>query len=96
MVMTSHKKKSTARSSILYLSIEGILEPLGFSQVARVLKGLGRQHVITLVSMEKPKNLSDEPRVHAMSAQLALSNIRWVPLRHARPRAGASHRSARA
>jgi glycosyltransferase involved in cell wall biosynthesis len=78
--------------SVLYVSYDGMLEPLGQSQVLPYLRELAaRGAQITLLSFEKPTDFDDRVRVDALSAQLSDSGIRWVRLRyHKRPRAFAT------
>lgn len=66
---------------LLYLSVDGLLEPLGFSQVVRVIEGLsahGWQYEV--ISLEKPKDLADQARTRAVEARLASARIRWTRL----------------
>lgn len=66
---------------ILYISFDGILEPLGHSQILRVLEGLARRgHPYVLLSLERRKDLSDVDRVRACREQLAESGIDWIVL----------------
>ncbi|WP_216092575.1 glycosyltransferase [Candidatus Marithrix sp. Canyon 246] len=58
---------------VLYITYDGLLEPLGQSQVLQYLKKLAESHEITLLSYEKAadwKNISK------------LEGIRWIPLRY--------------
>jgi glycosyltransferase involved in cell wall biosynthesis len=73
----------------LYITYDGVLEPLGESQVLPYVRGLARRGVrYTLVSFEKPVDLSDAGRVGALRSKLAGEGIRWIALRyHKRPTA---------
>ncbi len=66
---------------VLYLSYDGMTDPLGQSQVIPYLRGLSSKgHIITLISFEKKdhyKKLSSE-----IKNLLDHSGIRWVPLRY--------------
>jgi glycosyltransferase involved in cell wall biosynthesis len=65
----------------VYVSYDGAAEPLGRSQVLAYLRGLARDHRITLVSFEK-----DGADLGALRDELAAAGIAWVPLRyHRRP-----------
>ena len=76
-----------ARPSVVYVSYDGALDPLGSSQVVSYLVGLSAFARIALVSFEKERRWQDAPRREAMRARLASSGIAWRPLRyHARPR----------
>lgn len=70
------------KPAVLYLSYDGVLEPLGESQVVSYLEGLARDHAITLLSFEKPDDYADAQRMAAMSTRLAAQHIEWVPLRY--------------
>jgi glycosyltransferase involved in cell wall biosynthesis len=67
---------------ILYISYDGMLEPLGQSQVVAYLERLAIIRRIHLISFEKSVDWSDEDRREAMSARLAQSGIAWHPLRY--------------
>jgi glycosyltransferase involved in cell wall biosynthesis len=70
----------------LYISYDGMLEPLGQSQVIAYLERLSGDFAIHLVSYEKPADWRDRSRRAAMAARLRRSNIFWHPLRyHKRP-----------
>jgi glycosyltransferase involved in cell wall biosynthesis len=70
------------KHAVLYLSYDGVLEPLGESQVVSYLEGLARDHAITLLSFEKPDDYADARRMEAMATRLAAQHIEWVPLRY--------------
>ena len=66
-------------SRILYLSYDGMCDPLGGSQILPYLRGLARHgHDIALISLEKPERSAEERAVvqHAC-AELGIS---WHPL----------------
>lgn len=74
------------KPAVLYLSYDGVLEPLGESQVVSYLERLAEDHAITLLSFEKPEDAADSGRVAAMAMRLHTLHIEWVPLRyHKRP-----------
>lgn len=73
-------------ASVLYITYDGILEPLGQSQVWRYLRGLARIHKVVLVSYEKAEDLRDAGRLRAQQEACASAGITWVHLRyHRRP-----------
>ena len=73
-------------SEILYLSYDGLLEPLGESQVVSYLERLSPPYQLTVVSFEKEQDLRDRGRVSQMETRLLAAGIRWTPLRyHRRP-----------
>jgi hypothetical protein len=65
--------------SIFYLTRNGLLEPLGQSQVMSYLKGLSRDHQITLITFEKPKDMADAQAVAKAKADCEAHNIDWHP-----------------
>jgi glycosyltransferase involved in cell wall biosynthesis len=70
---------------ILYITYDGLLEPLGQSQVFQYLKKLAEHHEITLVSYEKAP---DWAKRKALEKSVKEVGIRWVSLRyHKRPSA---------
>jgi glycosyltransferase involved in cell wall biosynthesis len=68
--------------SVLYISYDGVLEPLGESQVVSYLERLAADHAIALLTFEKPEDLADEPRRLAMWRRLSNLNIAWVPQKY--------------
>ena len=72
--------------SILYLSYDGLLEPLGQSQVMTYLLRFARACEVTLLSYEKPQDLRDAAAVRALADRCQDAGIRWIRLRyHKRP-----------
>ncbi|MBE55889.1 MAG: hypothetical protein CL479_04865 [Acidobacteria bacterium] len=69
-------------SQALYVSYDGALEPLGESQVVNYLTRLSANYRITLISFEKPEDLSDHTRVIAMEQRFHAFGINWIPLRY--------------
>lgn len=75
-------------SPVLYISYDGILEPLGQSQVLRYLERLAPDHKIVLMSFEKPDDWQQIGRREALRKQIRAAGITWIPLRyHKRPSA---------
>lgn len=71
----------------LYVTRNGLLEPLGQSQVLAYLRGLSQHYRITLITHEKAADWSDAARVAALRDECARLGIRWLPQRfHPRPR----------
>lgn len=65
-------------SSVLYLTADGILQPLGFSQVARVVEGLAsRGFDYEIASLERAEDLANTPRLEAVTRRLARAGVRW-------------------
>jgi glycosyltransferase involved in cell wall biosynthesis len=75
-------------SAVLYISYDGMLEPLGQSQVLAYLERLADERVVHLLSFEKLQDLTQGERVAAIAARMQRAGIRWHPLRyHKRPSA---------
>lgn len=67
-------------TNILYLTRNGLLEPLGQSQVWPYIRSLSSSYKITVVSFEKPVDLCDSKRMHYMSALCRQHHVKWIPL----------------
>ena len=72
-----------SRIETLYLSRNGLLEPLGQSQVMSYLRGLSRDYRITLITYEKPEDWSDTVRMDQARADCAAHGINWLPQKFA-------------
>lgn len=66
-------------SNTLFLTRNGLLEPLGQSQVFAYLLGLARNHAITLVTFEKAEDWVDSARTAQIRAECDRHGIRWLP-----------------
>lgn len=76
---------------ILYISYDGMAEPLGQSQVIAYLEKLADGNEIHVISFEKPADLADAARMEVPHARLAAAGIGWTPMRyHKRPSAAAT------
>lgn len=69
----------------LYLTRNGLLEPLGQSQVLAYLRGLSREYRIILITYEKDEDRLDKARMAAAWTECEALGIRWLPQRF-RPR----------
>lgn len=67
---------------VLYVSYDGLLEPLGHSQVFQYVRDLAAEHRIFLLTYEKPADLVDEDRGRATREELAALGVSWVALRY--------------
>jgi hypothetical protein len=66
---------------IVYLSADGVLNALGWSQVARLLMGLAKQGLhYHLVSMERPDRLADSAARRRAAHDLASAGVEWTPI----------------
>ncbi len=68
------------RPAVLYVSYDGMLEPLGQSQVITYLERLSDEFAVHLISYEKPADRDDAPRREAIAARLGRAGIVWHPL----------------
>lgn len=73
----------------VYITYDGVLEPLGESQVLPYVHGLAARGVgFTLISFEKREDLAAVERVADLRGSLEREGITWIPLRyHKRPTA---------
>jgi len=71
----------------LFITRDGLLEPLGQSQVLAYLKGLSTRYRITVISFEKPEDIANDALVVTVAEVCREHGIRWLPQRfHPRPR----------
>ena len=70
-------------TNVLYLSYDGLTDPLGQSQVIPYLQGLTKQgYRFTIISFEKPERFKEGKG--QLQTLLSDSGIRWVPLTYHR------------
>ena len=67
---------------ILYISYDGMLEPLGQSQVLAYLKRLANGRRIHLISFEKADDWANEAERVRLARDIASAGIVWHPLRY--------------
>jgi glycosyltransferase involved in cell wall biosynthesis len=78
-------------NGVLYISYDGMLEPLGQSQVLAYLKRLAADRPIHLISFEKADDWAKVAERERLAHDIATSGIVWHPLRyHKRPTAVAT------
>lgn len=76
------------RPSVLYISYDGMLEPLGQSQVLAYLKHLANDRPIHLVSFEKAIDWNNVAERIRIQREVAAYGVIWHPLRyHKKPSA---------
>ena len=63
----------------LYLTRNGLLEPLGQSQVMGYLKGLSEDYRITLITFEKTEDLANTHAMASARADCEAHGINWRP-----------------
>lgn len=72
----------------LYISYDGMLEPLGQSQVLAYQKRLSKDFNLHLLSFEKPQDLAAVTSRNVVAQSIANAGIYWYPRRyHKRPSA---------
>jgi len=64
---------------ILYLTRNGLLEPLGQSQVMPYLRGLSDEFRITLITREKAEDWAEALHLAAARSDCEVHGIRWLP-----------------
>jgi glycosyltransferase involved in cell wall biosynthesis len=81
-MQNTEQSKFKAKKKILYISYDGILEPLGHSQVLKYLELLSKNFEITLISFEKINNKVPKRDLLAMQGHCLKKNIRWKPKKY--------------
>ena len=67
-------------AKVLYITYDGILEPLGQSQVLNYLEKLSKDHEITLMSFEKKQDTKNINYLNKTESRCRKSGIIWVSL----------------
>jgi glycosyltransferase involved in cell wall biosynthesis len=70
------------RSRVLYISYDGLMEPLGNSQVLQYLKKLAVGNTIFLMTYEKPVDWNNVHIRARLETEVREAGIHWVPLRY--------------
>ncbi|MBK8212540.1 MAG: hypothetical protein IPK71_02225 [Myxococcales bacterium] len=66
---------------VLYVTFDGILQPIGYSQVARIVMGLAERGVpYRLLSLERPKDLAKQGHTAEVRARLERAGVTWTAL----------------
>lgn len=68
------------KQKILYLSYNGMMEPLGESQVLSYLYRLSDEYDYYLISLEKPQEWNDKNKVSLTEQKTLSKNIHWIPV----------------
>jgi glycosyltransferase involved in cell wall biosynthesis len=80
------KEYQREKVGVLYVSYDGMLEPLGQSQVLAYLKEIAKDYSIHLISFEKDNYWKNSLERKQISLDIASFGIHWNPLRyHKRP-----------
>ena len=69
-----------SKKKILYLTRDGLLEPLGQSQILSYLAPLSNKFLITIVSFEKKKDIENKLSYSYVKKICDDNNIEWIPL----------------
>lgn len=70
-------------SGSLYISYDGLMEPLGQSQVLPYVKRLAATGIpFTLLTFEKPADLARHDDIRRLEEELSKLNVQWVRLRY--------------
>lgn len=75
-------RKGEPRPAVIYMCYDGVLEPLGESQVVAYLEMLADAYDIHLISFEKPADLTRREHKDRMAARLRAAGIVWHPRRY--------------
>jgi Glycosyl transferase 4-like domain len=68
-------------ADVLYVTFDGVLQPLAFSQVVRVVAGLGQRGLrYHLLSVERPADLEDPARAKAVNDLLRPAGVTWTAI----------------
>jgi glycosyltransferase involved in cell wall biosynthesis len=67
---------------VLYISYDGILEPLGQSQVLGYLEKLAVKNEISLISFEKRSYPSNKSNKEELRQRLRAVHVTWIPLKY--------------
>lgn len=77
---------SETAPAVLFLSYDGLLEPLGESQVYGYLRHLSDRYRIFLITYEKPRDKRNPNKLNSMAQRCQQAGIHWLPLTyHKRP-----------
>lgn len=76
------------KKRVLYLSYNGMMEPLGASQVLSYVYKLSNTYEYTLLSLEKPADLQNKAEFDLLKSQLSEKGIRWIPISYGESKIG--------
>jgi hypothetical protein len=68
--------------SILYITYDGVLEPLGQSQVLAYQEQLAKDFDIILMSFEKSADLNNHQLLDSMQDRISKTSIKWIIRRY--------------
>ncbi|HIF35252.1 MAG TPA: glycosyltransferase, partial [Candidatus Thioglobus sp.] len=67
---------------VLYITYDGLMEPLGMSQVWQYLKVLSKNNNITIISFEKSADLLDKDRLSCLCNEVDSYGVSWRRLKY--------------
>ena len=67
---------------VLYITYDGLMEPLGMSQVWQYLKVLSKNNNITIISFEKSVDLLDKDRLSCLCNEIDSYGVSWHRLKY--------------
>ena len=74
--------KAGIKPAVLYVSYDGMLEPLGQSQVLSYMERLAGDYAIHIISFEKASDWNQQEKRQAIEERIASSGLNWHPLRY--------------
>ena len=69
-------------ANIIYISYDGLAEPLGQSQIIPYIKKLSTTNRIHVISFEKPVDIIDSAKIISLKEQLDNIGVGWTSLRY--------------
>ena len=70
-------KKFLHRKEVLYITYDGLLEPIGQSQILKYILHLSNDHNFTILSLEKESDLAEGKKLHQCNKILQKSHVKW-------------------
>ena len=64
-------------TKVLFLSIDGLLEPLGESQILNYCLGISKEYQMIIFSLEKSEDLKDKKRLNLLEKKIKKTGIKW-------------------
>jgi glycosyltransferase involved in cell wall biosynthesis len=75
-------RESKVRPAVIYMCYDGVLEPLGESQVVAYLEILADDYAVHLISFEKATDAARQEHVTRMTTRLEAAGLVWHPRRY--------------
>lgn len=69
-------------SQVLYISLDGIMEPLGQSQILKYQEKLSKKYEINLISFEKSNDLNNDKLLNRTKKRCSDSHINWYKVKY--------------